>query len=133
MKEPVGWRHWTTLVAAAIVIGALTYAIFLALWSPDGKAAVSYRSNVSWYGPGLFGNHLGCGGVLTTQTFGVAHKTLPCGTLIKICMRRCALARVIDRGPYVYGRDLDLTGPLAYRVGMLPHASTGVARWWVVR
>ena len=34
----------------------------------------------SWYGPGLYGNALGCGGRLSPGTIGVAHKSLPCGT-----------------------------------------------------
>jgi rare lipoprotein A len=65
----------------------------------------------SWYGPGFYGGHLACGGTLGVGTLGVAHKTLPCGT--KITLRyhghtvRC---RVIDRGPYVGGREFDLTG-----------------------
>lgn len=128
-KKPVGWLSFASLIAVLI---AIAIAI-LALWqAAKAEPSSSYRSNVSWYGPGLFGNHLGCGGILTTHTFGVAHKTLPCGTVIKICMRRCAYARVIDRGPFVWGRDLDLTGPLAYRVGLLPSRSTGVATWWVI-
>lgn len=124
-RKPVGWFSWACLVALLIVAAIAVLAIVA-----TAKAVVS---NVSWYGPGLFGNRMGCGGTLTTHTYGVAHKTLPCGTTIRICMRRCAYARVIDRGPFVYGRDLDLTGPLAYRVGLLPYRSVGVARWWVVR
>lgn len=132
-RPPVGWRHKSILVIVFLFIVAILYVIIASWTDPQGKASGSYTSTVSWYGPGLFGNRLGCGGTLTTHTFGVAHKTLPCGTTIRICMRRCSYARVIDRGPFVYGRDLDLTGPLAYRVGLLPTRSVGIARWWVVK
>jgi|SRR5215831_12972963 len=78
----------------------------------------------SWYGPGLYGNSLACGGRLYTNTWGVAHKYLPCGTRLKLCYRRCVNVRVIDRGPFVAGRDFDLTYPVMRAIGMYG----GVAR-----
>jgi rare lipoprotein A (peptidoglycan hydrolase) len=40
----------------------------------------------------------------------VAHKTLPCGTKLTIRYKgRSVRARVIDRGPFVAGREFDLT------------------------
>lgn len=71
----------------------------------------------SWYGPGLYGNPLGCGGVLTTGTMGIAHKTLPCGTRVDVCARDCASVSVVDRGPYVGGREVDLTAATAQAIG----------------
>ena len=43
-----------------------------------------------------------CGRRLTTRTLGVAHKTLPCGTLVELLQRTAARSRVpvIDRGPF---------------------------------
>jgi rare lipoprotein A (peptidoglycan hydrolase) len=64
----------------------------------------------SWYGPGLYGNHTACGQTLRPATLGVAHKTLPCGTVVKFKHRGHVLVtRVIDRGPYIAGRSWDLT------------------------
>jgi rare lipoprotein A len=64
----------------------------------------------SWYGPGLYGNGVACGGTLRPSTMGVAHKTLPCGTMVKFKHRgNVVMARVIDRGPYISGRSWDLT------------------------
>lgn len=40
--------------------------------------------------------------------YGVAHKTLRLGTLVRICYRRCVTATVDDRGPYVGDREFDL-------------------------
>jgi rare lipoprotein A len=41
----------------------------------------------------------------------VAHKTLRCGSRVRVCVRRgrCVTVRVADRGPYIHGRVLDLT------------------------
>lgn len=38
----------------------------------------------------------------------MAHKTLPCGTRVLLCARRCAVVRVEDRGPFIAGRVWDL-------------------------
>lgn len=81
----------------------------------------------SWYGPGLYGNRLGCGGTLTQGTIGVAHKSLPCGT--RVVLRhgsRTVRARVIDRGPYVGGREFDLTAATKHRLRF-----GSVGRVWV--
>jgi rare lipoprotein A (peptidoglycan hydrolase) len=73
----------------------------------------------TWYGPGLYGNELACGGKLTPNTFGVAHKTLPCGKKVTIAHGgRIVIARVIDRGPFVKGVEYDLTEKTARSVRM---------------
>ena len=75
-----------------------------------GRLNVYRRAAVSWYGPGLYGNKLSCGGRLTPGTLGVAHKTLPCGARVTLRKGdRVLRVRVVDRGPYVGGREFDLT------------------------
>jgi rare lipoprotein A len=75
-----------------------------------GRLNVYRRAAVSWYGPGLYGNELSCGGRLTPGTLGVAHKTLPCGARVTLRRgERVIRVRVVDRGPYVGGREFDLT------------------------
>jgi rare lipoprotein A len=71
----------------------------------------SYRlAGASYYGPGLYGNGVACGGTLMPSTLGVANKTLPCGTKVKLRYHgRSITVPVIDRGPYVAGREYDLT------------------------
>src|SRR3954467_707033 len=41
-------------------------------------------AGASWYGPGLWGRKTACGATLQRNTLGVAHKTLPCGTAVKL-------------------------------------------------
>jgi hypothetical protein len=56
---------------------------------------------VTWYGPGFYGNRTACGLRYTRYIRGVAHRTLPCGTMVQFRWRgRTAAAPVIDRGPY---------------------------------
>ncbi len=52
-------------------------------------------------------------------TYGVANRTLPCGTKVTISYgRRTVVATVDDRGPYVYGRSFDLNQNTARFLGM---------------
>lgn len=83
------------------------------------RRLTSYRlAGASYYGPGLYGNGVACGGTLLPHTIGVAHKTLPCGTKVKLRYRgRTVTAPVIDRGPYVAGRDYDLTEAVKVKLG----------------
>ena len=60
----------------------------------------------------------GCG----YGTIGVAHKTLPCGSKLTLRHRgRTLRVRVIDRGPYVGGREYDLTEATARRLHFSGH------------
>jgi rare lipoprotein A (peptidoglycan hydrolase) len=83
----------------------------------------------SWYGPGFYGHRTACGQTLEPGTVGVAHKVLACGTRIRLCVRRCIVAPVIDRGPYVGGRTFDLTAPVKDAVGM---AGVATVRYQVI-
>ncbi len=57
--------------------------------------------HVTWYGPGFYGNRTACGQRYTREIIGVAHKTLPCGTMVEFRWNGItARAPVIDRGPY---------------------------------
>jgi rare lipoprotein A (RlpA)-like double-psi beta-barrel protein len=71
----------------------------------------------SWYGPGFYGNRTACGQIYTPEIIGVAHRTLPCGTPVVLEYRgRTMTVPVIDRGPYIAGRTLDLSN--ATRIAM---------------
>ncbi len=72
-----------------------------------GRLNVYRLAGASWYGGG---GGLACGGELTSTTMGVANKTLPCGSQVTLHYGdRTVSVRVIDRGPYVAGREFDLT------------------------
>jgi len=77
----------------------------------EGLAFTPLRvAGASWYGPGLYGRKTACGQTLRPDTLGVAHKKLPCGTVVKFVFHGHTLVtQVIDRGPYIRGRAWDLT------------------------
>lgn len=101
------------------VKAASAKAIVVETWKLD--------NNISWYGPGFYGNGGACGmygaNGLDNQDIGVAHRTLPCGT--KVTFRyngRTVVTTVKDRGPYVAGRIFDMTKGLCEALG---HCFTG--------
>ena len=87
--------------------------------SSKARRLTSFRyAGASYYGPGLYGNGVACGGTLTPGTLGVANKTLPCGTMVRLRYHgRSIRVPVIDRGPYVAGREYDLTEATRNRLG----------------
>jgi rare lipoprotein A (peptidoglycan hydrolase) len=89
--------------------------------------------NVSWYGPGFYGKRTACGLAMTTTLIGVAHRSLPCGTKVTFknpANGRIVTAPVVDRGPYVSGRQWDLTGGLCTR---LDFCQTGALYWRIAK
>jgi peptidoglycan lytic transglycosylase len=89
-----------------------------------GRLNVYRYAHASWYGPGLYGNRLGCGGTLSAGDLGVAHKSLPCGARVTLRHAgRTVRVRVIDRGPYVAGREFDLTEATAHRLRFHGHGA----------
>jgi hypothetical protein len=88
-----------------------------------GRLNVYRVAMASWYGGG---GSLACGGALTSSTMGVANKTLPCGTEITLRYDgRTVRVPVVDRGPYVAGREFDLTEATKEALGF-----EGVGQVW---
>ena len=84
----------------------------------------------SWYGPGFHGNQTANGERFNQQSLTAAHKTLPFGTRLRVCFKRCAIVRVTDRGPFIYERSLDLSKGAADAIGL---TRAGVGRVQVTR
>ena len=100
---------------------------------PVAETAWHYDGNISWYGPGFYGNNGACGlvpGGIQKDTVGVAHRTLPCGTKVTFrYLGHTVTSMVIDRGPYVQGRIWDMTHGLCV---LLDHCFTGGGVYWKI-
>lgn len=82
----------------------------------------------SWYGPRFHGKFTANGEVYDQMALTAAHKSLSFGTLLKITNPkngRSVIVRINDRGPYIEGRELDLSKGAAIELGIL---EKGVAR-----
>lgn len=89
----------------------------------DTSGGFTYDPEVSWYGPGFYGNRTACGLAYTKTILGVAHRSLPCGTSVTFRYHgKSVTVPVIDRGPYVDDRQWDLSGALCVA---LDHCFTG--------
>ena len=112
-------RQQALSAAAANLAGLLPWSL-----EPKSGIQVSVASVFRDYGLGL-----ACGGVLGRDQLGVAHKTAPCGTLITFAYGgRSLTVPVIDRGPYIAGREWDLTGATA---AALAFPGLGQVQWSV--
>lgn len=83
------------------------------------KAKIHPSGIATWFGPGFYGKQTACGQTLTPQVVGVANRTLPCGTLVKVTYKGHSLTvPVLDRGPYGHDADWDLTAGAATALGI---------------
>jgi rare lipoprotein A len=100
---------WVLLLAGA----------FLALGDDRAEAETALAS---WYGPGFEGLPTASGEPYDPYGYTAAHKTLPLGTDLTVSYGgRSVQVTVNDRGPYVGGRELDLSQGAAEYLG-LTHA-----------
>jgi rare lipoprotein A len=127
----------TATVAATLLTGLLVLAMGAAVTmaSTTGGASAPEASApagtttvkkvhptgiATWFGPGFYGKKTACGQTLTPGVVGVANRTLPCGTLVKVAYGSHTLTvPVLDRGPYSHiGADWDLTAGAAHALGI---------------
>jgi rare lipoprotein A len=75
----------------------------------------------SWYGPGFHGKRTANGEVYNQHELTAAHRTLPLGTkaiVTNVNTGESVEVRINDRGPYKYGRVIDLSYAAARRIGV---------------
>ena len=76
----------------------------------------------SWYGPKFHGRITANGELFDQMALTAAHKKLKFGTLLRITNPKndkSVVVRINDRGPYIAGRQLDLSKAAALELGMI--------------
>jgi rare lipoprotein A len=79
---------------------------------------------ISYYGQAFKGRKTACGTFFDPKQLTMAHKTLPCGTLVRVTNLRngkSTVVHVTDHGPNVRGRVADLSIAAAAQTGLLHH------------
>lgn len=118
---------WLAGITLIVAVAALALARRDAGSHRDLPGAVSvpgtksgyYTARAAPYGPTPSHRRTACGEPFTKKTQGVAHPVLPCGVKIYIRFHgHEVLTQVVDRGPNVPGRDLDITKALADRLDL---------------
>jgi len=77
----------------------------------------------SWYGPKFHGRLTANGEIYDQMSFTAAHKSIKFGTYFRVTNLingKTVVVRINDRGPYVKGRNIDLSKASALALGMLP-------------
>lgn len=87
------------------------------------------HGKASWYGVRCNGGTRTASGVkLQDNASYAAHKTLPMGTKVKVTNMKTGkseIVKIVDRGPYIKGRIIDVTSGVAKRIGFY---NNGVAK-----
>jgi rare lipoprotein A len=97
----------------------------MALMTAASPVFAKQNGKGSWYS--LPGNKTACGERMNPKALTAAHRTLPCGTKIKVTNKKngkSVVVRVNDRGPFIKGRIVDVSKAAGVRIGMI---GTGVA------
>lgn len=92
--------------------------------TPPPTVSVGYTEQgiASWYGIPYHGRVAADGEIYDMETLVAAHRTLPFNTWLKVtnlATNQTVNVRVIDRGPFVKGRFLDLSKAAARTIGLL--------------
>lgn len=76
----------------------------------------------SWYGEKYHGKTMANGGIFNMYADTAAHKDLPLGTQVELTnpsTGQKAVTVITDRGPYIKGRDIDLSFGLAEKLSII--------------
>jgi rare lipoprotein A len=81
---------------------------------------IGHAATASIYGgrDGLCGHKTADGERLNCTALTAAHRKLAFGTLVRVCHATCVTVRINDRGPWVRGRDIDLSPAAARAIGL---------------
>ncbi len=92
------------------------------------KAGSKQITRASWYGADFQGRRMASGRAFNPHHLTAAHRTLSLGSKVKVTelrTGRSVVVQITDRGPYLPGRDIDLSYAAARQLGILRR---GVAR-----
>ena len=88
------------------------------------KPLAVWECTTSWYGDDFDGLQTANGETYDMYADTAAHPTLPLGSIVRVVnMRnhRSQVVRINDRGPYVEGRELDVSYEVARKLGFDQH------------
>lgn len=113
----------------------LFLALALSLLAADvfASAALSvYKSSAvaSYYADKYHGRKTSNGEVFNMYDLTAAHKTLPFNTKVKVTNLsngKSVIVRINDRGPFVKGREIDLSKAAAVKIGMIKSGTAKVS------
>ena len=120
------WRCATWAIGAIVLLGPslVSGCARRAPLPPAETLAVA-----SWYGPGFHGRPTASGAIYDQHGMTAAHRTWPLGTNVRVthlASGRSVVVCINDRGPFVEGREIDLSLGAAHRLGMVDEGTAQV-------
>ena len=88
------------------------------------KPLAIWECTTSWYGEDFDGQPTANGETYDMYADTAAHPTLPLGSIVRVVNtrnHRSQIVRINDRGPYVEGRELDVSYEVARKLGFEQH------------
>jgi rare lipoprotein A (peptidoglycan hydrolase) len=88
--------------------------------SNQHKPLATWECTTSWYGGDFDGQQTANGETYDMYAQTAAHPTLPLGSIVRVVNtrnHRSQVVRINDRGPYVEGRELDVSYAVAKKLG----------------
>lgn len=105
--------------------GILIGVLFLGGCTTTSTDVSSKTLNASWY---MHGKKTANGERFNPQGMTAAHRTMPFGTKLKLHYQgRSVIVRINDRGPFVRGKQLDLSRGAAQHLGCIRAGSCRVS------
>lgn len=96
----------------------VTYIVSAYMPRSYASTGQTFTAVSSWYGPGFNGRGTASGQVFNEDDLTCASRTLAFGTVLALTRGdRHVIVYVNDRGPYIAGRDLDLSKAAAQALG----------------
>jgi rare lipoprotein A (peptidoglycan hydrolase) len=86
----------------------------------EPKPLAVWECTTSWYGEDFDGRSTATGEIYDMYGATAAHPTLPLGSIVRVVNpknHRSEIVRINDRGPYIEGRELDVSYEVARRLG----------------
>jgi rare lipoprotein A len=125
------------LAVAALAASGCAHKKRARLPAPPAAARPGYTETgvASWYGHPYHGRPAANGEIYDMEKLTAAHLTLPFNTwlrVVNLANRKSVEVRVIDRGPFVHGRILDLSHAAAREIDLIG-PGTGRVRLEVIR
>jgi rare lipoprotein A len=88
------------------------------------KPLAVWECTTSWYGDDFDGQPTANGETYDMYADTAAHPTLPLGSIVRVVNirnHRSQVVRINDRGPYIEGRELDVSYEVARKLGFDQH------------
>jgi rare lipoprotein A len=125
------------LAVAAVAASGCAHKHRARLPAPPPAVRPGYTETgvASWYGHPYHGRPAANGEIYDMEKLTAAHRTLPLNTWVRVenlANRKSVDVRIIDRGPFVDGRIIDLSHAAARQIDLLG-PGTGRVRMVVIR